>query len=268
MRIATFNVNGIRASVRRGFTSWLAARQPDIVLIQEMRCPVDDLPQGAWDSYHLAYHPGELPGRNGVAVLSRTEPIAVREGFGNRSFDREGRYIEADFDGLTVASLYLPKGDVPTGDEQAIAKHKRKLRFMASLRAHLTKTRKLALAQGREFLVAGDFNIAHENIDLKNWKTNKNSEGFLPVEREWFGTILGPRTLHDVVRRLHPDQPGPYSWWSWRGQAWTNDAGWRIDYQLTTPGLSARAITAGTDRDATYDDRMSDHSPVVVDYTD
>ena len=266
MRIATFNVNGIRASVRRGFTTWLREREPDIVLLQEMRCPLKDLPEGAWDGYELTYHPGELAGRNGVAIMSRATPLAVREGFGSREFDHEGRYIEADFAGLTVASLYLPKGDVPTGDEQAIAKHKRKLRFMASLRAHLTRTRRAAVAAGREFIVAGDFNIAHEKLDLKNWRTNQTNEGFLPVEREWFGTILGPRTLHDVVRRLNPDTPGPYSWWTWRGQAFTTDTGWRIDYQLATPALSASATVGGTDREPTYDDRMSDHSPVVVDY--
>ncbi|WP_028709128.1 exodeoxyribonuclease III [Propionicicella superfundia] len=268
MRIASFNVNGIRASVRRGFDTWLRDRAPDIVLLQEVRCPAGLLPTGVWDGYHLAYDEGSRAGRNGVAILSRQAPTDVRAGMGSREFDGEGRYLETDLPGLTVASLYLPKGDVPTGDDAAIARYERKLRFMSSLRTHLTRSRRRAAAAGREFLVAGDFNIAHETIDLKNWRTNQKNAGFLPDERAWFATILGPRTLHDVVRRLHPGVPGPYSWWSWRGQAWTTDAGWRIDYQLATPGLSARATTGATDREPTYEARMSDHSPVVVDYAD
>jgi exodeoxyribonuclease-3 len=268
VRIATFNVNGIRACVRRGFGGWLHERNPGIVLLQEVRCPAALLPTEVWDGYHLAYDEGARAGRNGVAVLSRDEPMAVRAGLGSREFDAEGRYIEIDLPGLTVASLYLPKGDVPTGDEAALVRYDRKMRFMTSLRAHLTRSRRRAAEGGREFLVGGDLNIAHENIDLKNWRTNRRNAGFLPEERAWFATILGPRTLHDVVRRLHPDVPGPYSWWSWRGQAWTTNAGWRIDYQLATPGLSARALTGGTDREPSYDERMSDHSPVVVDYRD
>lgn len=266
MRIASFNVNGIRASVRRGFDTWLRETSPDFVALQEVRCPEPLMPVDAWHGYRIAYDAGTLAGRNGVAVLSRDEPQDVRCGMGSREFDAEGRYIEADFPGLTVASLYLPKGDVPTGDSAAIARYKRKLRFMASLRAYLPRARARARSTGREFLIAGDFNIAHEAIDLKNWRSNSRNSGFLPAEREWFSTILGPRSLHDVVRRLNPDRPGPYSWWTWRGQAWTTDAGWRIDYQLATPGLSRRAIAGGTEREASYEARMSDHSPVVVDF--
>ncbi len=266
MRIATLNVNGIRASVRRGFTTWLTERNPDFVALQEVRCPVEHLPTDAWHGYHLAYHQGEIAGRNGVGILSRTEPTAVRSGFGHRIFDPQGRYIEADFPGLTIASVYLPKGGKPEGPGADLLRYQRKMRFLASLRAHLARARASVRAAGREFLIMGDFNIAHTELDLKNWRTNQRSEGFLPVEREWFSTILGPRTLHDVVRRLHPQTPGPYSWWSWRGQAFTTDAGWRIDYHLATPGLAARALAAGTDREPDYDSRMSDHSPVVVDY--
>lgn len=266
MRIATFNVNGIRASVRRGFATWLNTSECDIVTLQEVRCPVDALPIHAWEGYHFSYAAGNLPGRNGVAVLSRQAPEQVRVGFGNREFDAEGRYIETDFPGLTVASLYLPKGDVPTDTDAALARYHRKLRYMASLRAYLPRARARARAAGSEFLIMGDFNIAHQPIDLKNWRSNQKSSGFLPEERDWFATILGPRTLHDVVRRLHPDQPGPYSWWSWRGKAWENDAGWRIDYHLATPGLSNRARAGGTTREPSYDERLSDHSPVIVDY--
>lgn len=178
-----------------------------------------------------------------------------------------------DLPGLTVASLYLPKGGVPDGrprqpggEVDELTRYKRKMHFLRSFRPYLTRARRSAQAEGREFLVMGDFNIAHTRNDLRNWRTNQRSEGFLPEEREWFGSILGPRTLVDVVRRLHPETDGPYSWWSWRGQSFANDTGWRIDYHLATPGLAARAVTGGTDRDADYDSRLSDHAPVVVDY--
>lgn len=270
LRIASMNVNGIRAAVRRGFDRWLADRSPDVVGLQELRCPVDQLP--TLDGYRLSYHPGSLAGRNGVAVLTRAEPAAVRHGFGSRRFDHEGRYLEVDLDpdgerpGLTIGSLYLPKGDRPIDGPAAAAKHRRKLAFMASLRSYLTRARRQAQAAGREFVIMGDFNIAHTALDLRNWRANQRNSGFLPDEREWFDSVLGPRTLHDVVRRLHPDQPGPYSWWTWRGQAFAQDTGWRIDYQLATPGLAATAVAGGTDREPTYQARMSDHSPVVVDY--
>lgn len=270
LRIASLNVNGIRAAVRRGFDSWLTQRRPDIVGLQEMRCPTEQVP--ALDGYHLSYHPGELAGRNGVAVLTRQPPVAVRDGFGHRSFDAEGRYLEVDLapstahSGLTVASLYLPKGDRPTDGPAAAAKHRRKLRFMASLRAHLIRSRRAAVRDGREFMIMGDFNIAHREQDLRNWRTNRKNSGFLPEERDWFGSLLGPRTLVDVVRKLHPETDGPYSWWTWRGQAFAQDTGWRIDYQLATPGLAATAVHGGTDREPSYETRLSDHSPVLVDY--
>ncbi|HEY9290042.1 MAG TPA: exodeoxyribonuclease III [Microlunatus sp.] len=270
MRIASLNVNGIRAAVRRGFDVWLKDREPDVVGLQEMRCPLDQLP--VLDGYHLSCHPGNLAGRNGVAVLTRQPPIAVREGFGSRRFDAEGRYLEVDLEpagghpGLTIASLYLPKGDRPTDGPAAEAKHSRKLSFMASLRNYLPKARKQAQAAGREFVIMGDFNIAHTELDLRNWRSNRRNSGFLPDEREWFGSILGPRTLVDVVRSLHGDQSGPYSWWTWRGKAFDQDTGWRIDYQLATPGLACSAVSGGTDREPDYASRMSDHSPVVVDY--
>lgn len=267
LRVATVNVNGIRAAARRGFGAWLAARDCDIVALQEVRCPTALLPYEVFEGYHLSYHEGNLPGRNGVALLTRQAPLAVREGFGY-AHDAEGRYLEVDLPGLRVASLYLPKGGIPDGDADELLRYRRKMRFLRSFRPYLTRARREAKAAGLEFLVMGDFNIAHTRHDLKNWRANQRSEGFLPEEREWLGSILSPRTLVDVVRRLHPDAEGPYSWWSWRGQSFANDTGWRIDYQLASPGLAARAHTGGTDREPDYESRMSDHAPVVVEYSD
>ncbi|QGN35759.1 exodeoxyribonuclease III [Microlunatus sp. Gsoil 973] len=270
MRVASFNANGLRAAVRRGFDGWLKDRDPDIVGLQEVRATVDQLP--LLDGYHSSYHPGALAGRNGVAVLTKDAPVAVRLGFGNQRFDPEGRYLEVDLapsrgrPGLTIASLYLPKGDRPVDGPSAAAKHRRKIAFMRSLRAHLGRARRAARAADREFLIMGDFNIAHTALDLRNASANQRNSGFLPDEREWFTSILGPRTLVDVVRRLHGEQNGPYSWWTWRGRAFDQDTGWRIDYQLATPELARAAVVGGTDREPSYQARMSDHSPVVVDY--
>lgn len=271
LRIATANVNGIRASVRRGFDAWLADRKPDVIAVQEVRCPTDELPSDGWPEHTLAYDPGDRAGRNGVGVLSRWTPSAVRVGFGSRSFDKEGRYLEVDLEPpdapkLTVGSLYLPKGGNPDWGKEWDVKQRRKLRFMASFGQYLPRARLTAVRAGREFLVLGDFNIAHTRNDLTNPTANLKQPGFRPEEREWFGRILGPRTLVDVVRRLHGEVKGPNSWWTWRGQAWNNDVGWRIDYHLATPALARAAISGGTDREPTYEARISDHSPVLVDY--
>lgn len=260
LRVATFNVNGIRAAVRRGFSGWLAKRDPDVVLLQEVRASPDDIPAGAFDGYHLAYHEGDQRGRAGVAVLSRAEPLAVRIGFGSAEFDPQGRYIEVDLPGVTVGSLYLPKGDV------AGEKWDGKKRFMTQFAEHAAAAARRSTADSRGFVVGGDYNIAHTEADLKSWKTNQRSIGFLPAERAWIGALISSGGLVDVVRTLHPDQDGPYTWWSWRGRQFDNDAGWRIDHQLASPSLSAAAIAGGVDRENSYAERMSDHAPVWVDY--
>ncbi|WOP20174.1 exodeoxyribonuclease III [Raineyella sp. LH-20] len=270
MRIATFNVNGIRAADRRGFPTWLATRRPDVLAVQEMRCPAGEVPD-VFGGYHLVHDAGVIPGRNGVAIATRTAPSAVRTGFGSKEFDREGRYVEVDLEPesgpkLRVASVYVPKGGTPYEDEASLAKMQRKFRFLRSFSRHLTGSRREAARQGREFVVMGDWNIAPTELDIKNWRTNRRSEGFLPEEREWIAGVQSPRTLVDVVRHHHAGVDGPYSWWSWRGKAFDNDAGWRIDYQLATPALADAATGAGTDRDPSYDARISDHAPVVVDY--
>lgn len=303
LRIATFNVNGIRATRRRGFDDWLRSRGCDVVALQEVRCPVPLLPDGSFGDYHLTYDAGQIAGRNGVAVLTREQPAAVRSwgdgvltrapgdshieitdaplggplARGLKAFSSEGRYIEVDLSNapLTIASLYLPKGGLPAALQKpgrmrerpdGGAKYARKMRFLDGFRRHLVHVRRAARAQGRELLLMGDLNVAHNENDVANWRTSRQSEGFLPEEREWIGSLQSPRTMIDVVRRLHGDVPGPYSWWSWLGNAFTNDTGWRIDYHLATPGLARTAIRGGTDREASADARLSDHAPVVVDY--
>lgn len=316
LRIATFNINGIRAARRRGFDTWLRDRDCDVVALQEVRCPVEALPAGSFPGYHVAYDPGVLAGRGGVAVLSRERPIEVRTWSGRglvhgpltgpgdrtdgrageepedllavvdvaapevfsrelRPFAREGRYVEVDLPGLTVASLYLPKGGLPAHLQvpgrmreapDGGARYQRKMRFLAGFARQVDRSRTAALRSGREFLLMGDLNIAHAELDVANWRRSHRTEGFLPEERAWLGERIGPRRLVDVVRRLHPEVAGPYSWWSWLGQAFEKDAGWRIDLHLATPRLARTAMAGGTDRPATREERMSDHAPVVVDY--
>lgn len=281
MRVATFNVNGIRAAHRRGFASWLQSRDCDVVALQEVRCSPDDLPDGVFDGYRLAYEPGNRKGRNGVAILTRPEPAAVRT-FAKapvprelRAFTGEGRYLEVDLSDrpLTVASLYLPKGGMPIHLQHKAREapdgglaYARKIDFLAGYARHVTAARRSAARRGRQFLLLGDLNIAHTGADLHNWRASRQVPGFFPEERAWFDALLGPRRLVDVVRRLNPGAAGPYSWWSWLGRAFDEDRGWRIDYHLASPVLARSAIGAAVDRADRYEERMSDHAPVVVDY--
>ncbi|WP_341729447.1 exodeoxyribonuclease III [Brooklawnia sp.] len=299
MRIATHNVNGIRAAQRRGIAGWRDERMPSVIALQEVRCAPDQLPLEAFGDYHVAYDPGTLAGRNGVAVLTR-EPVAAVRAWGPhalswapgqvpvlaevtedvtlarelRGFVAEGRYLEVDLASapLTIASVYVPKGDSPLAPRDpatargAQLRYERKMAFLAGFARQLKRARLAAAARGREYLVMGDFNIAHTRYDVRNWRGNQKSAGFLPEEREWFASIVSPRTLVDVMRRLHPDADGPYSWWSWRGKAFDSDTGWRIDYQLATPRLAKLATTGGTDKEPSYEARISDHAPVVIDY--
>ena len=296
LRLISHNVNGIRAALRRGLHDLWARENADVLCLQEVRCQVKSLPDGAFGRYHVAWAPGEMAGRNGVAILTRTAPerIATFDGTAtvvspdgaptavaaetvtNRdlaAFAHEGRYIEADLSDapIRVACLYLPKGAVPEHharkpEDANTPKYERKMKFMAGLARHLGQARAEAAKAGREYVIVGDFNIANTQHDLKNWRANQRTDGFLPEERDWFTQQLSPRTLIDVIRHHHPDQDGPYSWWSWRGQAFANDAGWRIDYHLATPALAKAATKAESLREADYDARVSDHCPVAVDY--
>jgi exodeoxyribonuclease-3 len=263
LSVSTANVNGVRAAARKGFLEWLAASTADVVCLQEVRAEASELPAGlaTAEGWHVAAAPAEasgLKGRNGVITLTRAEPSAVRVGFGAAEFDTGGRYLEVDLPGLTVANLYLPNGEVGTERQEA------KERFMAAFLPYLAGLRAAASAGQRDVLVCGDWNIAHREADLKNWRNNQRNSGFLPGERAWMDRVFGEAGYVDVVRSLHPDQAGPYSWWSYRGKAFDNDAGWRIDYVVATPGIAETAISAVVERAASYDTRWSDHAPVTV----
>lgn len=266
-RIASHNINGIRAAHKRGWSQWLEQADIDVICLQEVRAVESQYPEGVFDGYYSVFDTGELKGRNGVAILSRLAPLDVRTGIGLEEFEADGRYVEVDLavgeTSLTVGSLYLPKGATESVDKE---KYDRKFRFLHALTELLNKRAASANKAGGHFLITGDFNIARSELDIKNWKGNVKNEGFLPEERDWFDNTLNSSGLIDVVRHQHGDTDGPYSWWSWRGKAFDNDSGWRIDYHLATPDLAATATKSWVHREAAYDKRMSDHSPVIVDY--
>lgn len=266
-KIASHNVNGIRAAHKRGWRQWIDQADIDVITLQEVRAVPEQYPEGVFDGYHVALDTGEIKGRNGVAVLSRNEPVDVRTGIGLDEFETDGRYVEVDLEVgdtiLTVASLYLPKGATESVDKE---KYDRKFRFLHGLTELLNQRATSAVEAGNHYLITGDFNIARSQFDIKNWKGNVKNEGFLPEERDWFDNTLTSSGLIDVVRHQHGDVDGPYSWWSWRGKAFDNDSGWRIDYHLATPALADVATKSWVHREAAYDQRMSDHSPVIVEY--
>ena len=263
-KVTTVNVNGLRAAAKKGYTEWLSATEADVVCLQEVRAEAHQLADAVREptGWHAFYAPAAAKGRAGVALLTRREPERVRTGFGVAEFETSGRYLEADLPGVTVASLYLPSGEVGTERQDE------KERFMAAFLPYLRDLRKRAAADGREVLVCGDWNIAHHEADLKNWRNNRKNAGFLPEERAWLSQVFDPEDggYVDAVRSLHPDTEGPYSWWSYRGRAFDNDTGWRIDYLACTPGLAERAVKATVERAPSHPERWSDHAPVTVDF--
>ncbi|MEE1668052.1 exodeoxyribonuclease III [Streptomyces sp. WAC07094] len=262
LTVTSVNVNGIRAAAKKGFVEWLAGTSADVLCLQEVRAEPGQMPESVREpeGWHVVHAPAAAKGRAGVSLYTRREPDRVRVGFGSAEFDGSGRYVEADLPGVTVASLYLPSGEVGT------ARQDEKDRFMAEFLGHLRDLRQRAAADGREVLVCGDWNIAHRPADLRNWRGNQKNSGFLPEERAWLGRVLDPEDggYVDVVRALHPDVEGPYTWWSYRGRAFDNDTGWRIDLAVATPGLAGRAVKAVVERAATHGERWSDHAPVTV----
>lgn len=257
-RLVTLNLNGIRSAASKGFQQWTESIAPDCMGVQELKAQAQDV-VGSLDRVAGMpgfFHYAEKKGYSGVGLYSRQSPSAVHVGLGVTEFDLEGRYIELRFDTperkFSLISCYFPSGS--SGDERQQAK----FRFLAAIYPHL-----MALKAEREFIVVGDINIAHQEIDLKNWKGNQKNSGFLPEERAWMSRLLTEGGLVDVYRRLHPDSTEAcYTWWSNRGQAWAKNVGWRLDYHLATPAVAALARRA----EIYKDQRFSDHAPLVVDY--
>ena len=264
MRVISANVNGVRAAARRGGMQWLAEQEPDVLCLQEVRASDEQLAQaleaGGFGDWHVAHTEAEAKGRAGVAVVSRNPLLRVATSVGTRDFDGAGRWVEADVatpaGTVTLASTYVHTGEAGTPRQQE------KYRFLDAVTARLTEW----AAVGALAVVTGDLNVAHREDDLKNWKGNLTKSGFLADERAYLDRWFADGEWVDVHRRLHGPGPGPYTWWSWRGKAFDNDAGWRIDYQVASRALAARATAARAGRAAAYDQRWSDHAAVVVDY--
>ncbi len=253
LRIVSANLNGIRSADKKGFLAWMTATAPDIVCVQELKAQLDDLSadQRAPEGYQGYFHAAVKKGYSGVGIFTRKTPDTVVVGLGIPEIDDEGRYLQLDFGNVSVVSVYLPSGSSSEERQQA------KFSFMAHFMPHLE-----ALAtSGREVVICGDWNIAHHEIDLKNWKGNLKNSGFLPEERAWMTDLLSRVGWVDVWRTLYPDAPG-YTWWSNRGQAYAKDVGWRIDYHIVTPGMAASARASSVYKD----EKFSDHAPLTVDY--
>jgi exodeoxyribonuclease III len=255
MRIITANLNGIRSAANKGFFAWMQKQDADVICMQELKAQAADMtaemlaPAGYFGYFHYA----EKKGYSGVGIYAKVKPDAVIEGLGMADIDSEGRYLEAQFGNLSVVSLYLPSGS--SGEER----QNFKFSVLARILPHLEQL----IASGREVVVCGDWNIAHQEIDLKNYKGNKKNSGFLPEERAWLGDLLNRVGWVDVYRKLHPDTTDAcYTWWSNRGAAYEKNVGWRLDYQIATPQFAKKASQSTIYKT----ERFSDHAPLIVDY--
>jgi exodeoxyribonuclease-3 len=271
LRIASVNVNGVRAAFRKGMGDWLDGRGVDILAMQEVRAATEDLENLLGPEWNILHDPASAKGRAGVALASRAKASIHRVTFGPDDFDSAGRWLEADYEVgdkiVTVVSTYVNSGEADT------PKQVEKYKFLDAMLVHLPKLE----AHNPLSLIVGDLNVGHRTLDIKNWRGNVKRAGFLPDERAYFDKFVGAEDDNDynkgaglgwvdLGRRFAGEVEGPYTWWSQRGQAFDNDTGWRIDYHLAAPALAATAATYEIDRAASYDTRWSDHSPVVVDY--
>ena len=253
MRIMTLNCNGIRAAAKKGFFDWLKTCDVDVVCLQETKAQIDQLGDEMFSpaGFHCYYFDAVKKGYSGTALYSRVKPDRVTRGLGFPLADEEGRYIQADFGKLSVASLYLPSGS--SGDER----QQRKFAFMEEFMAHMKRLRD----DGRDYIVCGDWNICHKEIDLKNWKPNQKNSGFLPEERSWLDTLYDEVGFVDGFRLVNKEAE-QYSWWSARGQARAKNVGWRLDYHVITPALAEKVEAA----EIYTEQPFSDHAPVTLQY--
>lgn len=253
MRVISVNVNGIRAAAGKGFFEWMKRQRADVICIQELKAQEHQLTDALFHprGYHLFMHPAEKKGYSGVAIYSRQEPDRVIMGLGWPEMDAEGRFIQADFGKLSVISLYLPSGS-SSEVRQAV-----KFDFLERFTPYLQSLRR----KRREYIICGDWNIVHREIDIRNFKSNQKNSGCLPEERAWMDRLFGPLGYVDAFRVVNQEE-GQYTWWSNRGRAWENNVGWRIDYQVITPGLRNKVMAATIYKRR----RFSDHAPLCMDY--
>ncbi len=257
-KLTSLNLNGIRSATTKGVEAWIAQTMPDCICVQEVKAQAADV-AGKFEELaglkgHFQF--AEKKGYSGVGIYTRHEPSDVLIGFDGGEFDAEGRYVELRFDTpqhkRSVISSYFPSGS--SGPERQEAKY----RFLAVMYPHL-----MALKQDRDFVVCSDVNIAHQQDDLKNWKSNQKNSGFLPEERAWMTQLTTEGGLVDVYRRLQPDTTDAcYTWWSNRGQAYAKNVGWRLDYHLATPAVAEKARTESIYKDQ----KFSDHAPITIAY--
>ncbi len=254
MKVISFNANGIRSAAKKGFYDWLKTQNPDFVCVQETKAQIHQLqPEPLFfpDNYHCDYFDAVKKGYSGVAIYARKKPLNIVKGMGFPYCDEEGRYIQFDYENFSVISLYLPSGT--SGEERQTVK----FAFLERFALHLAELK----AQGRDLIVCGDYNIAHKNIDLKNWRGNQKNSGFLPEERAWLDRLFGDLGFIDAFRLIN-NQEEQYTWWSNRGRAWEKNVGWRIDYQVITPRLIPHVKAVNIFKDI----RFSDHAPLLIEY--
>lgn len=253
LRVVTFNANGLRSAVRKGFFPWFVRQRADVLCVQELKARDEQIADKAFHArgFHRACVHAEKAGYSGVAIYSRVQPVEVVRGIGEPELDREGRYVEARFENVAVVSAYFPSGSSSPARQEA------KLRFCAAFDRRLAELAKIGLP----FVFCGDFNMAHRPIDLKNWRSLQNYPGFTPVERAWLDSLFDGRGFVDAFRAVN-QEPHQYTWWSNRGRAWANNTGWRIDYQVVSPALGAVVRSAAIYKRR----RFSDHAPLTIDY--
>ena len=255
LRIISANLNGIRSAAKKGFLPWAIAQKADFICMQELKAQRDDLEEDLLNPSGLKgyFHHAEKKGYSGCGIYTPHQPDDVLYGFGNAEFDAEGRHVEARFKKLSVISVYMPSGSSSEERQEA------KFRYLDAFLPHLIKLKK----SGREIVLCGDVNIAHQEIDLKNWKGNLKNSGFLPEERAWLTNLFDQVGYVDVYRQLEPSASEEcYTWWSQRGQAYAKNVGWRIDYQIATPEIASSALKTSIYKA----ERFSDHAPLIVDY--
>ena len=253
MKIITLNANGIRSAHKKGFFHWLRYQRADIICIQETKAQIEQLTESILSprGYYSYFNDAVKKGYSGVAIYSRKEPNNISTKLGWEPAESEGRYLQVDFDTLSIVSVYLPSGS--SGEKRQNIKFD----FMNNFTPMLQQI----LSEEREYIICGDWNIAHKNIDLRNWRSNQKNSGFLPEEREWMEKLLSAGGFIDAFREVNK-KPDQYTWWSNRGQAWAKNVGWRIDYQIVTPGLQKKIKKVRIFKDK----RFSDHSPLIIDY--